>query len=93
MALPIDQLTDDPPQYVINLYTWLSDLDAAADLARKIAEHVRSFQYIDRFATTVSLEGDPAAEPRRVYADLTRPRNDDSAQQPAGSPAKLHLVS
>lgn len=83
---------DEPPQYVINLYTWLTDRDAAADLAVKISEHVRTFEHVDRFATTVSVEGDATAEPNRVYADFAIPRNELPSQDPGNVPARLHLV-
>lgn len=93
MALPADQLIDEPPQYVINLYTFLSDPEAAADLALKISDHVRTFEHVDRFATTVSVEGDPTAEPHRVYTDLARPRNTEPTPTPGNVPTRLHLVS
>ncbi len=48
MILRADQLIDEPPQYVINLYTWLLGSGYAADLAFKISENLRSFDHVDR---------------------------------------------
>jgi hypothetical protein len=56
--------------YVINLYTWLKDLDSAAELARRVCDLVVGFRDIDELATTLSEEENPAGEPVRLYADI-----------------------
>lgn len=67
----------EPPFYVINLYTWLSDQQAAADLAIRIASLVRSYPDIDDLATTISEEGDPQAELAKVFIDFIRHPDED----------------
>jgi hypothetical protein len=63
---------NEPSEYVINLYTSLSDPDAAADLAVRVSEAVRGFEHLSHLSTTISVEDDVRAEPVRVYTDLVR---------------------
>lgn len=74
---PPDQATPTPIArrtcYVINLYTWIEDLNPSLDLAARVSELVAAMPEIDHFATTVSEELNPAAEPTRVYCDLVSP--------------------
>lgn len=70
----------EPSFYVINLYTWLSDQQAAADLAIRVAGLVRSDPDIDDLATTVSIEDDPQTEPAKVFLDFIRHPDDDMEQ-------------
>ena len=63
---------DEPPVYVINLYTSLSDPAAAADLAIAVSEHVRDFEHVSHLSTTITIEDDVTAEPVSVYADFVK---------------------
>jgi hypothetical protein len=71
-------LADDPPCYEIHIRTWVTEENAAADLAAQISESLDHIDQVDRFATTISRE-DGSTEPARVYAELVgsgnRPRN------------------
>jgi hypothetical protein len=59
----------DAPYYVINVYTFVGDRDAAVDMAIRISENLDFGDQVDKYGTTVSFEDDsPAGE--RVYADL-----------------------
>ena len=63
---------EEPSFFVINLYTWLTDQRAAADLALRVVEVVRSFSDIDVLATTIATEDELQAEPARVFLDFPR---------------------
>lgn len=63
---------DESPEYVINLYTSLSDPDDAAALAIRVSEAVRHFEQLSYLSTTISIEDDATAEPVRVFTDLVR---------------------
>ncbi|GAA0908578.1 hypothetical protein [Virgisporangium aurantiacum] len=69
---------EEPSFFVINLYTWLTDQRAAADLALRVVEVVRSISDIDALATTVANEDDLQAEPARVFLDFPRVDGDQS---------------
>jgi hypothetical protein len=66
--------TAEDPTYVINLYTWLADRDAAHELAVRVSEMVGNLPEIDCLATTVSVEDQPALEPEGAYQHLVAPR-------------------
>lgn len=68
----VPSLPDEPPTYVINLYTSVSDPEEAAVLAIQASEAVRNFQRIDHLSTTISIEDDVSVEPERVFVDLVR---------------------
>lgn len=63
---------DEPPEYVINLYTSLSDPAAAAKLAIAVSERLRDFENLSPLSTTITIEDDVTAEPVRVYTDLVK---------------------
>jgi hypothetical protein len=67
----VAKLPKEPSCYVINLYTWLTDKQAAMDLAQRVVEIVGAIPEIDDLSTTVSEEDDPTAEPERVFLHLT----------------------
>jgi hypothetical protein len=62
-------LLDDPPCYEIHIRTWVTEENAAADLAAQISDKLDHIDQVDRFATTISLE-DGSTEPARVYVEL-----------------------
>lgn len=64
--------SDEPSQYVINLYTSLSDPAEAAELAIEISERMREVEHVSHLSTTITVEDDPTAEPVRVFTDLVR---------------------
>jgi hypothetical protein len=62
-------LSDGPPFYVITIPTWITDRDAAIDLAVQISENLASNDQVDGRFTTVGVEERPLDQHERIYAD------------------------
>ncbi len=59
--LPMMQ-RDWPPCYEITIRTWLTDADAAADLAIQVSEGLTGNDQVDATATTIALRTDTASQ-------------------------------
>ena len=80
LVSPGEGAPSEPSFYVINLYTWLTDRQAAMGLGLRVAEALKSFSDVDALGTTVSEEEDPTAEPVKVFADFVKHRADDEGE-------------
>jgi hypothetical protein len=60
----------DGPCYVISLTTWLTDRQAAFDLAKELTTELAKTRLIDQFGTTIGLEADDVHGQERIYEHM-----------------------
>jgi len=58
---------DGPPYYVITLSTWITDRQAAFELARELSTELTKNHPIAEFGTTIGLEDDNVFGQERIY--------------------------
>jgi hypothetical protein len=60
----------DGPFYVISLTTWLTDRQAAFDLANDLSAELTKTGLVDEFGTTIGLEDDDVPGQERIYEHM-----------------------
>jgi hypothetical protein len=60
-------LCGDGPYYVVSLTTWLTDRQAAFDLAKELSTELTKTGLIDEFGTAIGLEDDDVHGQERIY--------------------------
>jgi hypothetical protein len=75
MQLTISQQAEtdtcsDDPCYVISLTTWLTDRQAAFNLANELSTELAKTGLIDEFGTAIGLEDDDVHGQERIYEHM-----------------------
>jgi hypothetical protein len=63
-------LYGEGPYYVISLTTWLTDRQAAFDLAKELSTELTKTGLIDEFGTAIGLEDNDVHGQERIYEHM-----------------------
>jgi hypothetical protein len=62
-----ERRSDGPPYYVITLSTWITDRQAAFELAKELSAELAKNHPVDEFGTTIGPEDDNVFGQERIY--------------------------